>query len=722
MGSNYPNSPLDTFATNKGNSTPMINDHAAHHNDLADAINKIEAELGINPSGASATVAARFSAAAQVSFESYGAVGDGTTDDTVAIQAAITAANAAGGGEAVGTSGHTYKTFSPINLLSGVTVDLRGSTVDTTGFTYQEGAAFQATGTRTASGSGYQALTATANEHDQLVSVAAGTGGINGQFADGDFVFVGSTDQFDSQNAFGDGEIGIAEVPTCTVLAMTNSATVAQTGITMFKTAPTSSSGVFPDSGTIQIDNEQMTYTSHAQVGNGVQFQGLTRGVNGTTAAAHVIHSVCRLVVPDTEVWLRWPLQGGPYSSGPRIQKLSMVQRVGVRNGRIYGGGQGSANTGVSFKWAAQCRAENLRLDGNEVIGVDFQHVYDGVAINNHIDGSRFADGNNNLGYGVRVVNSSQEITVAFNTIRSCRHGAAMGSDTEGGIPRRVRYIGNNLMDISGDAFDTHSPTDQVDWVNNTVTGCSAGILLNGPRMRCIGNRINHAGGSAILLANNTNKPTQWEIANNRVVQPFYYGIQAVTNIPRNPQVDFISITDNVFYNCSYGGIYLYAAINKNDSPISQPYNNLTITGNTVNTIGAASSYHAIDVRNGNYCAIAHNVLLGLRSGNCGINLVGIAKSAITGNVIRSTDTTGVGIKLLKFASSDATPVDVGSIDNTVTGNTVSNAATGISVADAASTNNVLMGNNVRGCTTPITDTGSSIKSTADASGAYNRT
>lgn len=58
MASGYPAS-IDALATNKSDSTAMATDHAGHHNDLADAVNKIEGELGVNPSGASATVAAR---------------------------------------------------------------------------------------------------------------------------------------------------------------------------------------------------------------------------------------------------------------------------------------------------------------------------------------------------------------------------------------------------------------------------------------------------------------------------------------------------------------------------------------------------------------------------------------------------------------------------------------------------------------------------------------
>jgi hypothetical protein len=57
----------------------------------------------------------------------YGAVGDGSTDDTAAIQAAITAANAAGGGIVFIPEG-TYKTSSSIALTQVVSLLGAGST------------------------------------------------------------------------------------------------------------------------------------------------------------------------------------------------------------------------------------------------------------------------------------------------------------------------------------------------------------------------------------------------------------------------------------------------------------------------------------------------------------------------------------------------------------------------------------------------------------------
>lgn len=61
MASVYPGA-LDNFPTTRADDTLMATNHPGDHDNANDALNKIEAELGINPSGASATVVARLDA------------------------------------------------------------------------------------------------------------------------------------------------------------------------------------------------------------------------------------------------------------------------------------------------------------------------------------------------------------------------------------------------------------------------------------------------------------------------------------------------------------------------------------------------------------------------------------------------------------------------------------------------------------------------------------
>jgi hypothetical protein len=86
MASAYPGG-LDSLSTSKANATATVTDHAAHHNDLADAVNKIEAELGTNPSAGYATVTARLLALQPAAPSAY-TVTNGTTDRVLDANAA----------------------------------------------------------------------------------------------------------------------------------------------------------------------------------------------------------------------------------------------------------------------------------------------------------------------------------------------------------------------------------------------------------------------------------------------------------------------------------------------------------------------------------------------------------------------------------------------------------------------------------------------------------
>ena len=88
-----------------------------------------------------------------VSVDDFGAVGDGTTDDLTAIQAAIDSLGAAGG--VVIASPVTYKMTGTLRVRDYVTFDLRGGSLklgSTTSGVVLETGAFVANGTITASG------------------------------------------------------------------------------------------------------------------------------------------------------------------------------------------------------------------------------------------------------------------------------------------------------------------------------------------------------------------------------------------------------------------------------------------------------------------------------------------------------------------------------------------------------------------------------------------
>ena len=88
---------------------------------------------GPPPLAAPAAAAAPAPAAAEFNVRDYGAVGNGSTNDTAAINKAITAANTAGGGIVRFPSG-TYESKNTIKMKSNVTLQLdAGSTISGNG-------------------------------------------------------------------------------------------------------------------------------------------------------------------------------------------------------------------------------------------------------------------------------------------------------------------------------------------------------------------------------------------------------------------------------------------------------------------------------------------------------------------------------------------------------------------------------------------------------------
>jgi hypothetical protein len=74
-------------------------------------------------SAQAATLAATYGRLRNFDLQAYGAVGDGTTNDVVAINAAITAAEAAGGGKVVAPNDKTYGVLTTIAMKSNVVLD-----------------------------------------------------------------------------------------------------------------------------------------------------------------------------------------------------------------------------------------------------------------------------------------------------------------------------------------------------------------------------------------------------------------------------------------------------------------------------------------------------------------------------------------------------------------------------------------------------------------------
>jgi hypothetical protein len=109
---------------------PSINDFTSIYSDLANTADPAlgDALIGFRQSNASGNLSGSVGRTVHqklqesISVKDFGAVGDGTTDDTVAVQAAITTASANSLGLTVYFPTGKYKLTAPINILASVTI------------------------------------------------------------------------------------------------------------------------------------------------------------------------------------------------------------------------------------------------------------------------------------------------------------------------------------------------------------------------------------------------------------------------------------------------------------------------------------------------------------------------------------------------------------------------------------------------------------------------
>jgi polygalacturonase len=133
VSTSFPTS-LDSFTVPSG-STPLgagPTSHTRLHQNTADAVAALQAKVGVDSSAVTTSLDYRVRAlepAALFNVKRYGATGNGTTDDTTAIQAAVTAASVAGG--VVYLPAGTYLVSSSISVAASnvyIKGDGRGAT------------------------------------------------------------------------------------------------------------------------------------------------------------------------------------------------------------------------------------------------------------------------------------------------------------------------------------------------------------------------------------------------------------------------------------------------------------------------------------------------------------------------------------------------------------------------------------------------------------------
>ena len=503
-----------------------------------------------------------------INVKDYGAKGDNTTDDTAAIQAALSA------GLNVFFPDGTYKVTSTLTMSANSVIDFDNAIVD-----FSSASSGDTMFTVTGSAGTEYALASNATMGELTVNVGSGVGS---NFSIGDVVKIGSTTVYDPGNTDRMiGEIAIVE-------------------------------SISSDTLTIAVPLEA-SYTT---------------------------------------------------ASTAFVQKLTMVENIHIKNGRIKAdtvalGHTGDAAVGNQKKGFSISFGRNIRIENVTIDEFDHTAIFLGDCIETTVsnctirESMAFDDG-----YGVASYNTTQNLLVSNNHFYNCRHAfTTVSASTNHGFSRHVIVEGNSVVisnqldqtgsgeyttanpgpgeglyyTSSGDALDTHAGSEDIHFINNVINGAGGhSINFECSRGSIVGNRIYGSGDNAIRYRNETGVAGYMLIANNVIDG----NLVKTTNPYKNdPGADeFLLVSGIDCFQGTYGST--------DDDGL---FESLIITGNVITNCTG----WGINVRNAEEdnkhtsVIISNNSVLNCTEGY-GIVLDDLQYFSLTGNVVRSVKTYGI--------------------------------------------------------------------------------
>lgn len=523
--------------------------------------------------------------------------------------------------------------------------------------------------------------------------------------------------------------------------------------------------------GIVQIDSEQINFTSK----NEGTLLGCVRGANGTTAAAHSSGATVTEIpntmgtlsnaIDATQTSIAFPTLGnlrnrtyvtidgeliylGTFTTGStadgcirglggttaaahasgaaaleayggQAAKITFANKPSFRGGTLRGPNLDTSDNnnivGIRANYTRELIVDSVRFENMKERSVD---IYDSINFEVRNIYSEGSD-RNNLGYGVSMVGACQDGKVSDCTFRRPRHGTTFGgSTTVMGVPRRIIISNCHTYDSVASSYDCHSSGGEdlkmIDCFSYDAG--DSGFWVNGNSVDIINATIVRPINYGIFIQNLTPQPSRYRVKSVAVIGAIGgLGIQYTTeNSAGRPnsaaQVDWVHITDNTVFDSKNTGIAVNGGTGGSGQTIRMP--NVVVANNSVRRVRRNTNQWSYSLSNLDEAVISGNTASdGLYSAFVMSSLIGCA---ITGNTVsfRSLISTLTAFSL------------TGCTDCTITGNRGRNGGTGI-LLDNTSSYCTVIGNNVRGCTTPIsrgTGVGHVIQTTDGATaGDYNR-
>lgn len=382
-----------------------------------------------------------------------------------------------------------------------------------------------------------------------------------------------------------------------------------------------------------------------------------------------------------------------------KIEKLTPVRNITLRNGGITGPTGNDESRGVRFRLGINCRIENV-----DFLNIDYAQAQLTDCVEGKVTGCSFETANHAAtAYGLSFADACQDCVAYGNSFRNVRHSMSTNNNTSTsyGITRRIRFEMNDVFDSStslggtgGDAIDTHAGSDDIDIISNRVHSSSGvGINCESRSARILTNQVRYTASVGIYFHPYADRPSDVTISGNGLA---FIG----DGVGTDPAIFVLpgvaaATPKRVTINGNKGTGIIGEAVRITGASGNE-ITNVTISGgNNFECIGASAVINLSYVRHATICgnvlsSSSSSAAYGLIANNC--SMVTVAGNPITtsgtGSVFYGAYFTGTGS------------------GNTVSGNPMTNTGSygttkGVFFNNSI-TKSIAIGNPTFGFTTPV--------------------
>jgi putative cofactor-binding repeat protein len=620
-----------------------------------------------------------------VHVKDFDAKGDGVTDDTAAIQAAIDACN----GKIIdfGGSDNTYLVTASLTLksdthLKGAGAIIDGSTIATTKHVIV--------------GAGSLGTKTVATITDELnIAVASAAA-----FAEEDFSLLASDNHI--PYTVTSGKTFTAATSDIITLSGPDASILVANTLVFVRTDTTLPAGLAADTKyyvrTVSGNTCKLS-TTQSDVGI-VDITDAGTGTHTIETGFYDYGEILQIrTIASTDVTFATPIINS-YTINPVLYPVVWMNNI-VIDGLDIRGSDTAADgfMGICLRFVKNFSVRNCKISGIDYYGIEINSSIHGEVRNNFIKGVYYDGATGTIFYGIILMNSCQYVNVHGNIGHKNRHLVVTTANTSGqgyyGEPLFINIDGNIFHDpeVGGNgrsyAFENHGFGRFIVWSNNISNGGYSGFNIeNGSENTLIGNIIKSYAYSGIIIGGSGKGATNLCIKDNT--------ISGMTNERAGHAAILVEAITSTFANLSISGNSIKNPYNSSADEEgirlrANTYTNCIIDGNKIYSTVDNISYGIYCEAGSDAINIINNSIYGFRNG---VGVLG-DKCIVKGNIVNNSSAKVNGYGLYSSGT-----------ESVIQGNIVRYMAAFVNLA-AASTSNLFINNQNIDCTDgSITDAG----------------